>query len=195
MFNEKRCLENLKHIVSEYADEENLKDLPLEELRSTYTQLAGNLYHISVSNRLKYKNMLWNMDHLKPEIRSKFQEQLFKTWHSVYIKSIQTDQINDRPNSKKKASSSLTTVEKHPEIDAQKQPSGLAVQERIDSEKQKIVAPNGNTDLSQEKEPQKKQSRLTASKASGHQFENDWFDKLLDFFAAIVGCLSGMTGR
>jgi len=159
MFNEKRCLENLKHIVSEYADEENLKDLPLGELRSTYTQLAGNLYHISVSNRLKYKNMLWNMDHLKPEIRSKFQEQLFKTWHSVYIKSIQTDQINDRPNSKKKASSSLTTVEKHPEIDAQKQ------------------------------------FRLTASKASGHQFENDWFDKLLDFFAAIVGCLSGMTGR
>ena len=87
MFNEDNCLENLKHIVSEYADDENIKNLSLDELRSSYTKIADNIYPISVSNRLKYKNMLWNIDNLKPEIRSRFQAQLFNTWHSVYIKS------------------------------------------------------------------------------------------------------------
>jgi hypothetical protein len=100
MFDEKRCLQNLKHIVSEYADEENLKNLSLEELRSSYIQLADNLYHISVSNRLKYKNMLWNIDHLKPEIRSNFQPQLFNAWHSIYKTSIKSDQIKDLPKLK-----------------------------------------------------------------------------------------------
>jgi hypothetical protein len=195
MFNEKRCLENLKRIASEYAHDENLKNLSLEELRSSYIQLAGNLYYLSVSNRLKYKSMLWNIDHLKPEIRSKFQAQLFKTWHSIYIKSIQTDQIKDRPNSKKKASSSLTTVEKHPETDAQQHPSGLALHKLNESENQKTAAFGEEPDLSREEKPAKRQSRIPASMASARQYENDWFDKLLDFFAAIVGGLSGMTGR
>ncbi len=56
MFNEKNCMENLKHIVSEYTDDENIKHLSLDELRSSYTKIADNLYSISVSNRLKYKN-------------------------------------------------------------------------------------------------------------------------------------------
>jgi len=101
MFNENNCLENLKHIVSEYADDENIKNLSLDELRSSYTKIADNIYPISVSNRLKYKNMLWNIDNLKPEIRSRFQTELFNTWHSVYIKSIKTDQIEDLSEIKK----------------------------------------------------------------------------------------------
>ncbi|MDH3723692.1 MAG: hypothetical protein OER74_19505, partial [Desulfobacteraceae bacterium] len=87
MFNENNCLENLKHIVSEYSDDENIKNLSVDELRSSYTKIADDVYSISVSNRLKYKNMLWNIDNLKPEIRSRFQAELFNTWHSIYIKS------------------------------------------------------------------------------------------------------------
>jgi len=104
MFNENNCLENLKHIVSEYADDENIKNLSLDELRSSYTKIADNIYPISVSNRLKYKNMLWNIDNLKPEIRSRFQAQLFNTWHSVYIKSIINDPTENRPEIKKQES-------------------------------------------------------------------------------------------
>ncbi len=195
MFDEQRCLENLKQIISEYAVEEDLKNLSQEEFRSSYTQLADNLYHISVSNRLKYKNMLWNIDQLKPEIRTKFQAELFNTWHSIYKTSLKSDPIKNFPESENQDPIPLISGGERPEIGEQKDLPDPSIQERFDSEKQKIAASNGNTDLSQEKKPQKKQSRLTASKASGHQFENDWFDKLLDFFAAIVGCLSGMTGR
>ena len=39
--------------------------------------------------------------------------------------------------------------------------------------------------------PVEKESPMT----SVHKFENDWFDKLLDFFAAIVGSVSGMFCR
>jgi hypothetical protein len=195
MFTQKRCLENLKQIVSEYADDESLKNLSLQELEWTYTELADNVYHISVSNHLKYKNMLWNIDRLKPEIRSKFQAQLFKTWHSIHMRSIQTDEIKNIPNSGKNASSSLTTVEKHPDIDTQKPFSGPALHKPNESENQKTVESDEDPNLSRKEEPPGKQPRIPALTASARQYENDWFDRLLDFFAAVVGCVSGIAGR
>ena len=128
MFNEKGCLENLKHIVSEYADDENIKNLSLDELRSSYTTIADHMYCISVSNHLKYKNMLWNIDNLKPEIRSRFQTQLFNTWHSVYIKSIKTDAIEDHPEMIKQASRFVVDAGKSSGVDAKKQTSVIAEQ-------------------------------------------------------------------
>jgi hypothetical protein len=191
MFNENNCLENLKHIVSEYADDENIKNLSLDELRSIYTELADNIYSISVSNRVKYKNMLWNIDNLKPEIRSKFQAQLFNTWHSIYIKSAKADPTEDRPEIKKQESTSVVEAEKSPEVDAKEQTSVITEQQPIESEKQKKVASSEGTDQSLKKGPAIEQSPIT----SAHKFENDWFDKLLDFFAAIVGGVSGMFCR
>jgi len=166
MFNEKGCLENLKRIVSEHADDENIKNLSMDELRSSYMEIADNIYSISVSNRLKYKNMLWNIDNLKPEIRSKFQTELFNTWHSIYIKSAKTDPTKDRPEIKKQ--------ESIPAVEAEK---------RVESSE--------DTDISLKKGPAIAQSSIT----SAHKFENDWFDKLLDFFAAIVGGVSRIVGR
>ncbi|MDH4205505.1 MAG: hypothetical protein OEV45_08250 [Desulfobacteraceae bacterium] len=195
MFNENNCLENLKHIVSEYADDENIKNLSLDELRSSYTKIADNIYPISVSNRLKYKNMLWNIDNLKPEIRSRFQTELFNTWHSVYIKSIKTDQIEDLSEIKKQQSISVMEAEKGPEVDAKKQTSVITEQQPIESEKQKRVASSEDTGLSRKMKAVEKQSPTTVPKASVNKYENDWFDKLLDFFAAIVGFVSGMIGR
>jgi len=154
MFNEKNCLENLKQIVSEYADDENLKNLSLDELRSSYTEIADNIYSISVSNCLKYKNMLWNIEYLKPEIRSKFQTELFKTWHSIYIKSEKSGPTESLPEIKQQESAFVVEAEKSLKVDAPKQPS-------IESEKLK----------------------------------NDWFDKILDFFAAIVGGVSEIVGH
>jgi len=191
MFNENNCLENLKHIVSEYADDENIKNLSLDELRSSYTEIADNIYCISVSNRLKYKNMLWNIDNLKTEIRSKFQTELFNTWHSIYIKLAKADPTEDRPEIKKQESTFVVEAEKSPEVDAKKQTSVITEQQSIESEKQKRVASSEDTDISLKKGPAIEQSPIT----SAHKFENDWFDKLLDFFAAIVGGVSGMFCR
>ena len=191
MFNEKDCLENLKHIVSEYADDENIKNLSLDELRSSYTKIADNVYSTSVSNRLKYKNMLWNIDKLKPEIRSKFQTELFNTWHSIYIKSAKADPTEDYREIEKQESTPVVEAERSPEVDAKEQTSVITEQHPIESEKQKRAALSEDLDLSRKIKPVEKESPIT----SAHKFENDWFDKLLDFFAAIVGSVSGMFCR
>jgi len=191
MFNENNCLENLKHIVSEYSDDENIKNLSVDELRSSYTKIADDVYSISVSNRLKYKNMLWNIDNLKPEIRSRFQAELFNTWHLIYIKSAKADPTEDRSEIKKQESTPVLEAKKSPEVDAKEKTSVITEQQPIESKKQKRVASSEDTDISLKKGPAIEQSPIT----SAHKFENDWFDKLLDFFAAIVGSVSGLFGR
>ncbi|HSQ83785.1 MAG TPA: hypothetical protein VLM43_03575 [Desulfobacterales bacterium] len=188
MFNEKNCLENLKHIVSEYADDENLKNLSLDELRSSYTEIADNIFSISVSNCLKYKNMLWNIEYLKPGIRSKFQTELFNVWHSIYVKSEKTGPAEGLPEIIQQESAFVEEVEKSLKIDAPKQTS-------IEREKLKSDTLSEDTDFSSEIKPVKKQSPTTAQNASIKKYENDWFDKILDFFAAIVGSVSGIVGH
>ena len=195
MFNEKDCLENLKHIVSEYADDENIKNLSLDELRSSYTKIADNIYCISVSNRLKYKNMLWNIDHLKTEIRSKFQTELFNTWHSVYITSTKADLTEDRPEIKEQESTLDAEGEKSPKIEEKKQRSVTTEQKAVDGKKQKTTVSSEGTDLNQKVKPEEKQSTITVKTASVNKYENDWFDKLLDFFAAIIGGVSRIVGH
>jgi hypothetical protein len=195
MFDEKRCLENLKHIISEYTDDKNLKNLSPEELRPSYTQISDNLFQISVSNRLKYKNLMWNMDQLKPDVRSKFQKQLFNTWHSIYKNSMESQQIQDLPKSDKKTSPPLTTVEMRSEIDPQKALSKLAEQKHHESENQIATASGEEPVLIPQKTAAEKQPPIPASMVSARQNENDWFDRLIDFFAAIVGCVAGIMGR
>jgi hypothetical protein len=192
MFNENNCLENLKHIVSEYADDENIKNLSLDELRSSYTKIADDIYPISVSNCLKYKNMLWNIDNLKPEIRSRFQAQLFNTWHSVYIKSIKTDQTENCQEIKKQESTFVVEGEKSSKINAKQHASVITEQHPFESEKQKRVSSNEDADPSRGMKPVEKQTPITVPKVSANKYENDWFDKLLDFFAAIVGSVAGI---
>jgi hypothetical protein len=194
MFNENNCLKNLKHIVSEYADDENIKNLSLDELRSSYTKIADNIYPISVSNRLKYKNMLWNIDNLKPEIRSRFQAKLFNTWHSVYVKSIINDPTENRPEIKKQESF-VVEGEKSPKIDAKQHASVFTEQQPIESEKEKSVSSSEDVHLCREMKPVEKRTPITVPKVSANKYENDWFDKLLDFFAAIVGGVSGLVGH
>jgi len=191
MFNEKGCLENLKHIVSEHADDENIKNLSLDELRSSYTKIADNVYSISVFNRLKYKNMLWNIDDLKPEIRSKFQTELFNTWHSIYIKSPKVHPTEDSREIEKPESTLVVEAVKSPEVDVKEQTSVITEQHPIESEKQKRGASSEDADLNRKIKTVEKESPII----SAHKFENDWFDKFLDFFAAIVGSVSGMFCR
>lgn len=195
MFSENTCLENLKHIISEHADDESIKNMTLDELRSSYMKIADNMYSISVSNRLKYKNMLWNIDNLKPEIRSKFQTELFITWHSIYIKSAKTDPTKDRPKIKKQELIPVVAAVKIAEVNAKELTSVITEQQPIDSEKQKRVASGEDTDSSREMKTVEKQSPITAPKASTQKYENDWFDKLLDFFATIVGGVSRIVGH
>jgi len=194
MFNENNCLENLKHIVSEYADDENIKNLSLDELRSSYTKIADKTYTISVSSHLKYKNLLWNIDNLKPEIRSRFQAQLFNTWHSIYLKSLITDLREHRPEIKKQETTFVVESKKSHRIDAKRHASVITEQQPIESEKQKSVSSNEDADPDRVMKPVEKQTSITVPMVSANKYENDWFDKLLDFFAAIVGGVAGVVG-
>ncbi len=169
MFNENNCLENLKHIVSEYADDENIKNLSLDELRSSYTKIADNIYPISVSNRLKYKNMLWNIDNLKPEIRSRFQAQLFNTWHSVYRKSIINDPTENRPEIKKQESTIVVEGEKSSKINAKQHASVITEQHPIENEKEKSVSSSEDVHLCREMKPVEKQTLNNSPKGFGQQ--------------------------
>ena len=67
------------------------KKISTDALRSTYEEIVDNIFQLSVFNRHKFKNMLWNLDNLKHEIRSNFQKKCFDTWHSVYLKSVSRD--------------------------------------------------------------------------------------------------------
>ena len=195
MFNEMGCLENLKHIVSEYADDESIKNLSLDELRSSFVKIADNIYSISISNRLKYKNMLWNIDSLKPEIRSNFQRELFNAWSSNYIKSVKTDPTKDPQETKEKGLTSVSEVEKSFRVDANDKASVITKQQPIDSKKQKTERSSNDKHLNREMKPQEIQSPITVPKSSVQKFENDWFDKLLDFVAAIIGGVSGIVSH
>ncbi|MDH3567359.1 MAG: hypothetical protein OEM61_08400, partial [Desulfobacteraceae bacterium] len=86
MFDETICIENLRRIVSETAHDQNIKKLSTDSLQPTYKEIGDNIFQLSVFNRHKFKNMLWNLDNLKPEIRSDFQKKCFDAWHSVYLK-------------------------------------------------------------------------------------------------------------
>jgi len=178
MFNETVCLENLKHIVSESADDQHIKTLSLDELRSTYAKITDNIYRISVFNCHTYKNMLWNLDNLKPEIRSKFQKELFDTWHSVYLKTMKTDMPAERP-----------------EVEAKEQAPDTVTHPPMESQKEKKAVSDKDADPDHGKKPAKKHASITVSKTPAPVYKEDWFDKLLDFFAAITGFVSGVMSR
>jgi len=192
MFNETVCLENLKHIVSESADDQHIKNLSLDELRPTYTEITDNIYRISVFNCHTYKNMLWNFDNLKPEIRSNFQTELFSTWHSVYLKSMKTDRPAGHPEDKEQESTIPGGEEERPEVKAQGHTPGTAARPPIEGEKEKPVSPVKDADPGRDPVPAKKQSLIPAPKTSAPVYKEDWFDRLLNFFAVITGYVSGI---
>jgi hypothetical protein len=145
-------------------------------------ELANNLYYLTVSNRLIYKNMLWNIDNLKPEIRSDFQARIFNAWRSIYMTSIRTDPVEDFPEFKKLEPLPLTAADVLTENGEQEQTRDITEQYHPDSEKQKRVASREDRDSYRKEDQLKKQSVPAVPKASTYQFENDWLDKLLDFF-------------
>jgi hypothetical protein len=149
MFDEKICLENLQRIVSETANDQNIKKLSTDAFRSTYEEIGDNIFQLSVFNCYKFKNMLWNFDNLKPEVRSNFQKKCFDAWHSVYLKS-----------------------------------ASRVLSEENDEDPIKIEI-EASTDKPEHEDPN----------PAVYFEKRDWFDKLLDFAAAIVYAFAGVFGR
>jgi hypothetical protein len=70
--------------------------------------------------------MLWNINNLKPEVRSEFQIKLLNTWRSIYIKSIKVEPIKDLPEMKRQRSIHVAGVEKSPDFHVKEQTSVFA---------------------------------------------------------------------
>ena len=178
MIDEHVCLKNLQRILSEYSDDQNIKNLSINELQPMYQEIADNIFRISISNVHKFKNMLWNFDNLKSEIRSKFQKEFFDNWYVAYENSIKIEPPEDRPETEKQD----LIVRTEDEVSTK-----IATQD--------ITPPTEHSDKRQRQKPVQSGPDLTGSILSGHIYKRDWFDKLLDVAASVMGCLSGMLGR
>lgn len=181
MFDEKICLENLQRIVFKTAIDENIKKLSTDAIGSTYEEIRDNIFQLSVFNHHKFKNMLWNLDSLKPEVRSIFQKKCFDAWHSVYLKSVCPD-LSEEP---------LQYIEKN-EIEAADTPGPKDLLER---DLHARITVTEDVPDSPKQRPEKKPSRPEDPKPSAYVERRDWFDKLLDFAAAVVYAFTGIFGR
>lgn len=181
MFDEKICLENLQRIVFETAIDENIKKLSTDAMGSTYEEIRDNIFQQSVFNHHKFKNMLWNLDNLKPEVRSVFQKKCFDAWHSVYLKSVGPGLSEEPVQDIKKIEieAADTPGPKDPEEKDMHAP--VTVTEDVADGPQQI--------------PEKKPSRPADPRPSAYVERRDWFDKLLDFAAAVVYAFTGIFGR
>ena len=182
MFDEKICIENLRQIVSETAHDQNIKKLSTDALQPTYKEIGDNIFQLSAFNRHKFKNMLWNLDNLKPEIRSDFQKKCFDAWHSVYLKSVGRDLSEESTEDRIKVEIEASTDKPDPADPIEREtPAPMTITEdAADGQKQKLV---------------EKPSHPTDPKPSAYLEKRDWFDKLLDFAAAIVYAFEGIFGR
>ena len=178
MIDEHVCLKNLHRILSEYSDDQNIKNLSINELQPIYQEIADNIFRISISNVHKFKNMLWNLDNLKSDIRLKFQKKIFDKCHLPDVKSIKIELPEDRPE-----------TEPQDLIDRSEKESAT------ETEIQYPTPPTEPSDKRQGQEPVQSGHDLTSPILTGHIYKKDWFDKLLDVAASVMGCLSGMLGR
>lgn len=95
----------------------------------------------------------------------------------------------------KQTSTSVVKSKKSPEVAAEKQAPVIPKKQPIENEQQKRVASSKDTDIDRELKLPEKPSHITVPKTSVRKYEDDWFDKLLDVFAVIVGGISRIIGH
>ena len=178
MIDEQVCLQNVQRILSECSDDRNIKNLSLNELQPIYQEMADHIFRISISNTHKFKNMLWNLDNLKSEIRSKFQKEFFDKWYSAYEHSIKIDPPEDRPETEKQDFIVITENEVSTETATQD-----STPEIKDSDKR------------QAQEPVEHVYDSRSSILTGRAHKRDWFDKFLDVVASVMGYFLGLISR
>jgi hypothetical protein len=170
MIDEHVCLKTLSRILFEYSDDRNIKKVSINELEPMYQEIAEDVFRISVSNVHKFKNMLWNFDNLKSEIRLKLQKDLCDKWRTAYINSINIELAEDRPVTEKQ---DLIAISEN--------------QSSKETATQSPVPPTERSDKKQEKETLETVSDTRRSILTGQVYKRDWFDKFVDIVAFVMG--------
>ena len=178
MIDKQVCLQNVQRILSECSDNRNIKNLSLDEVQPIYQEMADHTFRISVSNTHTFKNMLWNLDNLKPDVRLTFQKEFFDKWYLAYEYSIKIDPIEDRPETEQQDFIGITEDEESTETTIQD-----STPETKDADKKQVQE-------SVEHVYNSKSSILT-----GQVYKRDWFDKFLDLAASVMGYFLGLISR
>jgi hypothetical protein len=178
MIDKQVCLQNVQRILSEYSDDQNIKNLSIHELQPMYQEMADHIFRISMSNTHTFKNMLWNLDNLKPDVRSTFQKEFFDKWYSIYEHTIKIDPSEDRPETEKQDLIVITEDIVSTETPMQDFPP----------------APK-HSDQTQGQKPLQNGPDATGSILTGQIYKRDWFDKFLDFAASVMGYFLGLISR
>ncbi len=178
MIDEQICLQNVNRIIMECSDEQNIKNLSLNELQPMYQVMAGHIFRISIFNTHTFKNMLWNFDNLKPDVRSTFQKEFFDKWYSAYEQSIQIDLAEDHQGKKQDDLIGITKDKSSTELT-----------------KHDSTPATEDVDKRQEKEPVETVSDTKSSILTGQVYKRDWFDKFFDVVASVMSYFSGLISR
>jgi len=177
MIDEQVCLQNLQRIVSEVDKEQQVEDLNLLQL--TYQEIADDVFWVSVMNGIKFKSILWNLDNLKPEIKSRFRKELFDKWHPIYSRLIDKDQSNKI----------IETGQDNAGVQTDKLDISVEIDE-TDVGREIDTGETDQTDIhatEMETAAEDNRSITIVFGLNSHGYKRDWFHKLLDFVAAIVG--------
>lgn len=178
MIDEQVCTQNVHRILSECSDDQNIKNLSLNELKPIYQEMADHIFEVSISNTHTFKNMLWNLDNLKSEIRSKFQKEFFDKWYSSYEQYIKIDEPEDRPEKQQQDVVDITEDEVNTETTTNDPTPATE-----------------DSDKRQKKELVEDVSDTRSSILTGQVHKKDWFDKFLDFVASVMGYFLGLISR
>jgi hypothetical protein len=147
-------------------------------LQPIYQEMADHNFRISISNTHTFKNMLWNLDNLKPDLRSTFQKEFFDKWYSAYEQSIQIDLAEDHQEKEQENLIGITEDEVSTET---------AIQDSTPETK--------DSDKRQAQEPVEHVYDSRSSILTGQVYKRDWFDKFLDVAASVMDYFSGLISR
>ena len=178
MIDEQVCIQNVHRIISECSDDQNIKNLSLNELQPIYQEIADHIFGVSISNTHTFKNMLWNLDNLKPDVRSRFQKEFSDKWYSAYELWIKIHGPEDGPEKQQQDVVGITENEVSTE-----------------TETRDSTPATEDFDKRQEREPVEDVSDTSSSILTGQVYKRDWFDKFLDVVASVMGYFSGLIAH
>lgn len=77
-------------------------DLSLNQLQDGFEEFADDLFQISIgpSTARKFKYLLFNLDNLKPEIKARFEKEIFDRWHAASTPPFAEESLADTEESR-----------------------------------------------------------------------------------------------
>ncbi len=80
------CIEKMTHIVSFYSKEFSLENIAAQDVEKALFEVADVWVRQRGAIHFKVKQVLFNMEKFRPEIRSAFQKKVFDLWRDAYKK-------------------------------------------------------------------------------------------------------------